>query len=118
DPRQRPAEAILVGRIEIEIDVAVAVHAAVHARAGLQRALVVLLDRLLPLRAPQRRARRHRRGLDRSSIGLHLSHVAAADEAVRTMVEIVAVEFVDAHADRSGGDEGIEYELGGVEEAD
>ena len=34
------------------------------------------------------------------------------------MVEIVAVEFVDAHADRAGGDEQIEVEFVLVEESD
>ena len=115
---QRAAEAVLVGRVEVEIDVAVAVEAAVDAGAGRDRAEVVVLDRRLPFRAPARRARRHGRRLDRPSVGLHLAHVAAADEAVRAMVEIVAVEFVDAHADRAGGDERIEVEFLLVEEAD
>jgi len=34
------------------------------------------------------------------------------------VVEIVAVEFVDAHADRAGGDERIEVEFVLVEESD
>ena len=115
---QRTAEAVAVGRIEIEIDVAVAVEAAVHAGAGLERAEIVVAHRLLPLRAPFRRAGRDRRRLDRPAVGLHLAHVAAADEAVRAVIEIVAVELVDAHADRAGGDERIEVELLVVEEAD
>ena len=33
------------------------------------------------------------------------------------MIEIIAVEFIDAHADRAGGDERIEIEFRLVEEA-
>ena len=33
------------------------------------------------------------------------------------MIEIIAVELVDAHADRTGSDERIEHEFGGIEEA-
>ena len=58
------------------------------------------------------------RVLDRAPARLHLPHIAAANEAERTVVEIVAIEFVDAHPDRTGGDEGIEVELVLVEEAD
>src|SRR5581483_11527352 len=42
----------------------------------------------------------------------------AADEAVRPVVEIVAVVLVDTHADRARGDERIEVELVLVEEGD
>ena len=34
--------------------------------------------------------------------------IAAADKAQRAVVEIVAVELVDAHADRAGADERVE----------
>src|ERR1700722_11823381 len=117
DPHQRTSKAILVGWIEIEIDVAVGVETAVHAGAGLDGAEIVFLHRLLPFGAPFGRSRRDQRAFDRAGAGLNLSHVAAADEAVRAMVEVVAVELVDAHADRAGGDERIEVELLVVEEA-
>ena len=113
---QRTAEAVVIGRIEIEIDVAVAVEAAVDAGAGLHRAEIVVAHRVLPARAPFWRPGRDRCGLDRPAVGLHLAHVAAADEAVRTVIEIVAVELVDAHSDRAGGDERIEVEFLVVEE--
>ena len=116
-PHQRPAETVLVERIEIEIDVAVGVEAAVHAGARLHGAEIVVLDGRLPCRAPFRRAGRRQRAFDRAGAGLHLADVAAADEAERAVIEIVAVEFVDAHADRAGGDERIEVELRVVEEA-
>ena len=35
----------------------------------------------------------------------------AADKTVRAVIEVVAVEFVDAHPDRAGCDERIEVEL-------
>ncbi len=115
---QRAAEAILVGRVEIEIVGLVAVHRGVHARRGRDRAQIVVALRLLPFGAPARRAGRHRRRLDRPSIRLHLAEIAAADEAERAVIEIVAVELVDAHADRAGRDERVEVELGPIEEAD
>ena len=49
---------------------------------------------------------------------LHLADIAAADKAKRAVIEIVAVELVDAHADRAGGDERIEVVFVLVEEPD
>jgi len=48
---------------------------------------------------------------------LHLPHVTAADKAVRAMIEIVAVEFIDTHADRAGCDKRVEDEFVGIEKA-
>src|SRR5438270_10598670 len=82
-----------------------------HAAAGLDAAEIIIASRALPRRPPFRRAGRHRCGLDRPAAGLHLAHVAAADEPVRTMIEIVTVEFVNAHSNRAGRNEGIEVEF-------
>ena len=89
-----------------------------HAGARRHRAEVIVARRALPFCAPARRSRRNMGGLDRAPARLHLPHISAADEAKRTMVEIVAVELVDAHADRAGGDERIEVEFVLVEEAE
>jgi hypothetical protein len=48
--------------------------------------------------------------------GTGVAHIAAADKTVRAVIEVVAVEFVDAHPDRAGCDERIEVELLVVEE--
>src|SRR6202030_738920 len=105
---ERPAEAILISRIEIKVDVAIAVHRAVAGGAAIDGAEVIVLQGLFPLRAPGRGARRHRGDLDRSPVGLHLPDIAAADKAEWAVIEIVTVELVDAHADRAGGDKWIE----------
>src|SRR5215467_3151826 len=115
---ERPAEAILVSRIEVEIVVAVGVPRGVHARAGIDRAEVVVAHRPFPLRAPGGRAGGHRRRFHRPAIGLHLAQVPAADKPQRTVIEIIAVELVDAHADRARGDEWIEVVFCFVKEAD
>src|ERR1700722_7143621 len=117
NPHQRALETILVGRIKIEIHISVAVHAAVHARSRLECALVTLAHGLLPLGAPFGRARRRRCRLNRAAVGLPLPHVAAADEPVWTVVEVIAVELIDAHPDGARGDERIEGELRRIEEA-
>ncbi len=54
DPRQRAAEAILVGRIKIDIDVAVAVHAAVNSGPRLQCTLIVFFSPPSSTVAPHR----------------------------------------------------------------
>src|SRR4029077_3408550 len=76
---------------------------------------IVLRHRLLPLEPPSRRSLRRPRALDRTAVGLHRTQVASTDEAMRPVIEIVAVEFIDAHPDGTRGDEGIEYLV--VEEA-
>src|ERR1700744_711277 len=116
-PHQRSAEAILVEGIEVEIDVTVRIEAAVHSCARLHGAQIIVPDRSLPGRAPLRRAGRRQRAFYWTGPRLHLADVPAADEAERAMVEVVAVELVDAHADRAGGDERVEVELALVEEA-
>src|SRR5215831_2895884 len=93
-------EAVPVRRIEVEVNVAVAVEAAMDA-AAFEIAQIVVANGFLPLGAPFRRSFRDRSGFNGPAIGLHLAEVSAAYEAMRTMVEIVAVEFVDAHADRA-----------------
>src|SRR5260370_21482144 len=75
---------------------------------GLVVAQVTLRHRLLPLGTPSRCSLWCPRALDRSAIGLHRAHVTAADEAVRSVIEIVAVELVDAHPDGARGNKGIE----------
>src|SRR5271165_4697462 len=117
DAHQWTIEAVAVRRIEIKIYIPIAVHAAMHSGPGLDRAQVIVPHRLLPLRTPLGCARWHRSRLDRPPAGLHLSHVAAADEAMWSMIEVIAVELIDAHADGARSDEGIENELRLVEEA-
>jgi len=36
-----------------------------------------------------------------TAVGLHLAEIAAAEEAQWAVIKIIAVEFVDAHADRA-----------------
>src|ERR1700733_6652377 len=116
-PHQRPAEAICVGGIEVEIDVTVGVEAAVDARAGFYGRKIVLFYGGLPGRTPLRGAGRDERAFDRPGAGLYLAHVPSADKAVRSVIEIIAVEFIDAHANRAGRDERIEVVLLVVEES-
>src|SRR5436305_13401921 len=84
--------------------------------ARLERAQVIIGDGLLPLRSPLGSARGDRRALDRATVGLHLTEIAASDESQRAVIEVVAVEVVDADTDRAGRDERIEVELRFVEE--
>src|SRR4029077_10483266 len=100
------AEAILIGRVEIEVAIAVAIAAAMRRRQD--RAEAVVRDRLFPGPPPWRHAGGGRGGLDRAGIRLHNSHIAAANEAVGPVVEIVAIELVDAHAVRAAGNKGVE----------
>ena len=117
-PHQRASEPVLIEWVEIEIDVAIRIEAAVHASAGSHSAQIIVAHRALPLGAPFGRARRNVGVFNWATARLHLPHIAAANEAERPMVEIVAIEFVDAHANRAGGDERIEVELVLVEVAD
>src|SRR6185437_16135937 len=100
-----------------QVDVAIAVHAAVHTRARLERTLIVLAHGLLPLGTPGGSARRDRGTLDGPAVRLDLAHVASAHKPVRSMIEVVAIELIDAHPDGTGGDERVEHESGGIEEA-
>jgi hypothetical protein len=86
--------------------------------AANDRAQIVVAQRLFPLRAPCRRAGRHGGAFHRTAVGSHLADIAAADETEAGMIEIIAVELVDAHADRAGGDERIEVEFLVVEKSD
>src|SRR6185312_8703567 len=85
--------------------------------APFQCAQIIVADFALPFGPPSRGPRRHRRCLDRPSVGLYLTEIAAADEAERAMIEIVAIEFVDTHAYRAGSDEWIEVEFCLVEKS-
>src|SRR4051794_6944811 len=95
---QRTAEAVAIGRVEIEVDITIAVEASMHAGAGHDAAEIVVAYRGLPCRAPCRRPWRGGRCLNRTAVGLDLSHIATANKAMWAMVEIVAVELIDAHA--------------------
>ena len=105
-PHELAAEAVGIGRIEVEIGVAIAAAAAV--RDHLVTCQIVLRHRLLPL-GPHRGVPSVSSSLDRSAVGLHRTQIASTDKAMRPVIEIVAVEFVDAHPDRTRRDEGIEY---------
>src|SRR5262249_23694632 len=117
-PDQRPAEAILVGRVEVDMIIAIAIVGGMDTGSGIHRAEIVVLYGLLPFGAPSGRSRRRQRVLDGPSARLDVAQIAAAHETMRAVVEIVAIELVDAHADRAGSDEGIEDVLVLVEEPD
>src|SRR5215469_1678910 len=102
DPHELAAEPVGVRRIEVQVGVAVTAAAAVG--DDFVTAQIVLRHRLLPVETPSRSSLRCPRALDRPAVGLHRAHIAAADEAVRPMIEIVAVELIDAHPDRTGCD--------------
>jgi hypothetical protein len=56
---------------------------------------------------------RHRELLDRATAGLAAYDIAAADEAMRTVVEMVRVEFIDdLRAARAATDERIDRDIG------
>ncbi len=106
DAHQRPAIDVPIGRVEIEIIAAMAHHRAMGGDGG---GAQISLDRcLLPLGAPFRHALRHIHHLDRPTAGIEDLDIAARDEAESLVVEIVAVELVDGHAQRAGADEGID----------
>src|SRR5262245_18231042 len=76
---ERPAERILVGRIEIEKILAVRVVAAGSADG--EGVIVPFRRCLLPLASPTRRARRHRPREDRAAVGGAGRNPGAAEEA-------------------------------------
>src|SRR5579863_5023760 len=69
--------------------------------------IVVAPDRALPLRAPRRRAGRHRPESDRPSGRSRGRNAAAADESFLAMVEAPGVEVVDHRAQRARAHERI-----------
>src|SRR5271169_6190931 len=77
---------------------------------------ITVAQRLLPFRSPGRRAGRHRHAFERATVSANLADIAAADKSRRPMIEIIAIELVDTHADRAGRDEGIEVVFVVVEE--
>ena len=104
--QQRVAVDVAIGRIEIEVGIAIAHHAAVRRDRGALQ--IVLCHRLLPALAPLRRALGHVVLQDRPATGRPQGDVAAADEALRTVVEVVAVEFVDGLAEQVRAHERID----------
>ena len=95
-PQQRPAERILVGRVEVDEVLAV----------GIDRALRVERAVVVPLRPSPASNPSPSRGVPcgtgRSAIGAAVravaGDIAAAEEAQAGVIEVVAVEVVDAHA--------------------
>ena len=87
-----------------------------HAGARHDAAEIIVAHRGLPCRAPCRRPWREGRRLDRTAVGLDLSYVATTNKAMWAMVEIIAIELIDAHSDRAGSNERVEVELLVVEE--
>ncbi len=104
-PQQRLAVRIAIGRIEVEIDVAVRHVGAV--RVHRDRVRVVVLDGLLPRRAPLRRTGRRRDAADRLHAGLVHPQRRAADEAERAVVEVVRIEIVHRDAVAARADERV-----------
>src|SRR5450759_6034690 len=66
----------------------------------------MVFDRLLPLRAPLRRVFGKQHLLNGSAAGLEHSDITAADEAERSVIEMIAVQVVDNLTARAGADEG------------
>src|SRR6185312_8420943 len=100
------APEIAVRRIEVEVVAAVALAGALDRDP--ERTVEVLRHGRLPFGAPARRAARHRAHLDRPRAGGGGRHAAAADEAEARVVEVVAVELVDGHAEAAGRHELVE----------
>src|SRR5260221_12122479 len=73
-----------------------------------KRGVEVLRHRELPLRAPARRAARHRPHLDRARAAGRRLEEATADEAEARVVAVVAFKLVDHHAHAAGGHELVE----------
>ena len=104
-PQQRVAIDVVIGGIEIEVGIAIAHHAAVRGdRSALQ---VILGHRLLPAGTPFRRAFRQLVLQDRPAAGAPQRDVPAADETLRTVIEIVAIELVDGLAQRARAHERV-----------
>src|SRR4029077_7005626 len=106
DPHELTAKPIAVSRIEVTVGVTVTAAAAMGDR--LVAAQIVLRYRLLPLKTPSRSSLRRPGALERSAVGLHSPHVAATNEAMLPVIEIVAVELIDAHPDSARGDKRVE----------
>ena len=106
-PQQRPSPGVLVDGVEVE-----AVAAIGHGRPiGLDAhgTVVPMLHRALPGAAPAGRAGRHRVVADRMGAAAGGDDRTTADEIEAGMVEIVAVEIVDGHAERTRAHEIVEY---------
>src|SRR5205814_8832095 len=72
-------------------------------------ALIGLAHCLLPRTPPIRRSARRRVVENRPAVGMGAGDRGAADEAVRTVVEIVAVVVVECDAERARRSERIEF---------
>ena len=86
-------------------------------RLDRERAVVPIAQRLLPAGAPSRRVVGEHGLLDRTCAGRLRQDVAAADEAMRPVVEVVAVVVVDRHSHRAGARIGV-HPLVGEERVD
>src|ERR1700732_3047838 len=102
------AERIPVGGVEIEIVLAMGIVAA--RRADAEGVVVPLGGRLLPFATPTWRAGRNGPRLDRPAVRSASRNPGSTEEAQARMVEIVAIEVVDVHAEgRARSHERIDY---------
>src|SRR6516164_8833187 len=89
-----------------------------HSRSCIEGAQVIVSQRLFPFQSPGRRSWRQLHTFERAPIRLHLTEIAASYEAQGAMIEVVAIELVNAHADCARRDERVEVELVLVEETE
>src|SRR6185437_13465026 len=91
---------IAIGWIKVEMIGAVTHHRAMcRDRRSLE---IVLGDSLFEFAAPLRSAFGHGMGLYWTAIGIPQRDIATADEAESGVVEVVAVELIDRHSERTG----------------
>ncbi len=93
--QQRPAERVLIDRIDVEIVLVIGVDRAL--RVEVDHVVVPLDCLLLPFRAPARCLRGNIAPPDRRCRAAAASDVAAAEESEARMVERLAVEIVEDH---------------------
>src|SRR6185437_8837663 len=97
-----------IGWIKVEMIGAVAHHRAMSRdRCCLE---IVLGDGLLEFAAPLRSAFGHGMGLYWTAIGIPKRDIATANEAESGVVEVVAVELIDRHSERTGAHKRV-YDL-------
>src|SRR5207253_10157009 len=77
-------------------------------RIDVPAAQVPLRGRLLELRTPARRARRHGARVDRTTVGMVRADERAALEAQTAVVEVVVVKVIDRCAKRSRAHERVQ----------
>src|SRR5439155_14374822 len=98
----------LVAVVGVEVEEVVLVRGRLALEADADDALVVLLDRRLPVAPERGHPRRYAQALDRARAALADADRAAADEAEPRVVEVVGVEVVDCDGIRAGAHVALE----------